>query len=844
MHATDKPARGPMRDERDEAEGGAMRAATDDDLAIVLMPLSRPELGEIRIDGSAFAIGRTEPPFASYGDDVLTMLSRRHARIFRANGAVHLADLGSRNGTTLNRAAVGQAPCPLHDGDEIGFGGVLSYRVQITPRAGSSRRDTGLVLTLTPESGDSGLEPIVITRFPYLLGKADAAFACCRDAHGTQLSYLSRRQAHIFQRGGCAYIEDLASTNGTFVDGLRLQESAIPLHDGELVAFGGEHFTYRVGITGGSGAEPAAAAPGVPAAGNRRGVPPFTASDKTTFVAAPTSFLDIFCVEDKPDAPGDGDVPDGPAVPDSTAREPAKRRARGRGMVLLSELATVLAGAESEDGRRSRWRGAALAAAVAGLAAALFLWGAAERELQDALARGEHAKAATLAHAQLAERPHDADLRALATESALKAHLPAWLAKLEARDFDGAQAVLAGLAELAARNADLRPLVGELEWLGQLERLVSSRGGPAAPIRIYADEDSIETLIRRWNDNTGEHQRALARIASHVPQFSAPYGEALTHLRRLQSEATVYLVAIERLKAGIAAELDRDNPEALERLLQEAAQKYPRLGGLDEVRQDLARYLEIRREARTRPSGRLFAALLKARFVTPPFQESFRALAASGQLPPAELVQQYEAATRAWQQGDTDQALAGLQKMAAGPWAEAAARELQRRQAVLARFAALQPSRTGSGDAEQLLAFRAALDPEEDVHFVRITEADLALQKDQVIARAQELMNRARALWQEYRAQGAIEASQRIETSVSALFRTRARLLSEASRYAQQGTQIHALVNVGAADPWAGIRDEIRAEARQQRSALLELRNVLEPELLATKLALLGGPTE
>ena len=34
--------------------------------------------------------------------------------------------------------------------------------------------------------------------------------------------------------------------------------------------------------------------------------------------------------------------------------------------------------------------------------------------------------------------------------------------------------------------------------------------------------------------------------------------------------------------------------------------------------------------------------------------------------------------------------------------------------------------------------------------------------------------------------------------------------------------------------------DEIRAEVQQQRSALLELRNVLEPDLLKAKLALIG----
>ena len=48
-------------------------------------------------------------------------------------------------------------------------------------------------------------------------------------------------------------------------------------------------------------------------------------------------------------------------------------------------------------------------------------------------------------------------------------------------------------------------------------------------------------------------------------------------------------------------------------------------------------------------------------------------------------------------------------------------------------------------------------------------------------------MNRARALWQEYRNDGAIEAAQRIETTISSTFRARARLLSDASRTGATG---------------------------------------------------------
>jgi hypothetical protein len=184
--------------------------------------------------------------------------------------------------------------------------------------------------------------------------------------------------------------------------------------------------------------------------------------------------------------------------------------------------------------------------------------------------------------------------------------------------------------------------------------------------------------------------------------------------------------------------------------------------------------------------------------------------------------------------------LAALRQMATGPWAAAVLRELERRQAVITQFAALQQSRAASGYAEQLLAFRLALDPEEDVHFARATQADLDQQKDKVLARAQDAMNRARLLWQDYRNQGAIEASQRSETAISDPFRARARLLSDASSAAQQATQMYAQLGAAAPEELAAIHGEIKTEAQQQRSALRELRNVLAPELLKSKLALLG----
>lgn len=821
-----------------ETKVAALPATPHLELDVLLEPLSRPELAAIRISDGVFAVGRNEQPFASYDPEIQVMLSRRHARLFIEGGAVYLADLESRNGTTVNRAAVHHKPVRLADGDEIGFGGVLSYRVRIASRAAAARAQ-GYTLTLTPAAEGSGLEPLVIARFPFLVSKTDAAFARYRAVYPKQLDFLSRRQAHIFLKGGAAHIEDLASANGTFLDGERLQEHAVPLQEGMLLAFAGDHFVYRVGIQKAADAEASAEARSAALVATPAALPMANAG-KTTFVAAPDSFLEIFCADAEAPEKAEADSAAPAAAVAASTPEPApKASGRGRMAAMVAELLEVAVGGERARLRRTLWMVAALVAGLGLAAFALSWWVRSERELKDLIERGEYAQAAAKADQALQRKPDDGELKALATEAALKAKVPAWLARLAARDFDGARAVLAELGGLAKRNPELVPLVSELEWLGQLEQLVKSRG-PDAPIRIYADEDRIAAVIERWNRETREHQRSLGRIASFVPEFNAPYAEALTHLRKLQSDATVYLAAIDRLKASLSAEVARDRAEDLMPVLKDAADKYPGLGGLDVVRDDLARYIEIRREARTRQSGRLLALMLKANVVTPPLRDSLRAMTVSGQLPPADVMRSYDATVKAWKEGQTAQALSGLQAMATGPWAEAAAAELKRKQAVLAQHAALQQARAGNAYADTLIAFRESLDADEDTFFLRATQTELEQNRDKVAARADGLMGRARASWQDYRRNGGISAAQRIETTVSAAFRAQARLLADARQNAQRAGQLQALLGAGAADPSAAVRDEIQAEAQTQRTALQDLRNVLDPQLVKDKLALLG----
>jgi hypothetical protein len=621
------------------------------------------------------------------------------------------------------------------------------------------------------------------------------------------------------------------------VGGKRLAEHAVALEGGAVVGFGGNHFLYEVKLERSADEatlirqDAVAHAPAVDASNPER----------TTFVTAPASFLDIFCVDQPAQPPAPVDDEQASGAPAEAGPAPDVQRKRSRLALLVSELATVFAGSERAAVHGlARW-GAAVAAVLGIFAVTLYLWDASEREVRDLFARGEYAQAAAAADAYLGRNPDSVEIRALGTEALLKGHVPKWLSLLEAGDFERARAALAAAKRVGANNADAQSLVSELEWLAELQAFVVARGGVDAPVRIFADEEKMRLLVKRWNDDTPRHQRALATVAVYVPEFRDAYAEALSRLRKLQNDDSVYLAAIERLKAVIAAELERGSAAALEAVFRDYAEKYPRLGGLDELRGDLRRYLEIEAESGTRRLGRPIALLTGARFATPPFQARFRALAASDRFPPAEVVRQYGAVSEAWRQGDAKQAFAGLQKMLTGPWGDPAAKELAHKRAIVESHAALQRARGTAGYEERLAAFYGSLDPYEDAFFVRATEGEVGLYRNEALARARGSLERAEVLWRQYRENGAIDGRQRLKEVVSNEFRHQAQSLAEAQEAAQRGVQVYAQFKAVPPAPLAKVQEEIAAEAELQRKALLELRHVLEPALLKAKLTLLGG---
>lgn len=805
-------------------------------MQVILKSLSHPELGDIVIAEQLFPIGRSEAPFSSYDQQVVAHLSRRHARIFMEGQGIYVADLGSRNGTRLNDKSVQFKPVRLLAGDRLTLANQLDYEVAIEP--GSDDADSAaissLALNLQPAEADSGLEPIAINRFPYLIGKADPAFSGAAVTGPDRRDYLSRRHAHIYARGDGLYVEDLGSTNGTCLNGERLDEHARPLADGDLLLFGGSYFSYRVMLRSPANELVDGDAPEAPVSERE---------SHTIMVSSADSFLDIFCVE--PEEVCESEDEDGgeSAAVESSDNAPGAGPARPGPLHRIKTFGSELRAAFGDDkpgGSRWRWIAVCGLALAGVIALGLYYNGKPRRDVEALLAEERFLEAARLSTAQLSAQPEDEALEELATEATVRYMVSTWLEYSGTGDFSGAQASLSEVRPLTSGNPAADSLLDMLAWVTRLQQFIAERGGVLAPIRIYQDEEQITELVDWWNLDPEEHRSHMARLLAYVPEFKVIHTEVFSQLRTLRNEQSVYLGAIDKLDAIVERHLALDQPAELAQEIDSFVRQYPRLGGAERLQSDLDYYLQVHEALRRDDQLRAAMLLDEAEFSTPPFVQHAQRLQTT-LLPSGKVARRYSEASAAWRDGELAVALGILEALAAEPAGELAAGELQRKRNIIDDYARLQQYRDDPDYGERVLGFYRHLDPAEDIHFTQALEQEFQRHSTAARAQADLAWQQAASNWGDYREDGGIRGLLRLEEDVSARFDRQAGLLSEAYNKAGYASQVYDLLGLDSPAEYVELSQQITAEMALQRRSLEQLSMVLSPEILNMKLRLLAS---
>ena len=173
-------------------------------------------------------IGRDETADVPlFGDN---SVQRQHARITRSDAGVRITAAQPGGSVTVNSQPVADAA--LANGDIIGigkhrlrFGARRAMRVVGTPPEAPQVRPTG-VTVLQVTSGPHSGAAFPLSSPSVLIGRgADCGIALPSD------SLVSRRHAAVVWDGACWKIQDCGSTNGVFVNGLRVSAQAIGVGD-------------------------------------------------------------------------------------------------------------------------------------------------------------------------------------------------------------------------------------------------------------------------------------------------------------------------------------------------------------------------------------------------------------------------------------------------------------------------------------------------------------------------------------------------------------------------------------------------------------------------------------
>jgi len=220
--------------------------------AVLLVTKDKKQVVKVAVTGNLFVIGRA-PDCGLPLDESLA--SRQHAEIVFERGTYSIRDRGSRNGTLVNGEKIA-GNRELKDGDEIEIGGTkLKFiwdksreddeddedKTRVASIADLAKKAPGQQVVVKKEKGNFQVKLRVIDgplqggvfrdwESPLTIGRGlENNVVLLDDA-------VSTSQAQIVQEGDAYYIVDLKSSNGTFLDGIKVQKTQ--LSNGQKIRIG------------------------------------------------------------------------------------------------------------------------------------------------------------------------------------------------------------------------------------------------------------------------------------------------------------------------------------------------------------------------------------------------------------------------------------------------------------------------------------------------------------------------------------------------------------------------------------------------------------------------------
>ena len=200
---------------------------------------------QFSFDHGSYLIGRLEEC-----DIVLpsSSVSRQHARIYVENDRCYIEDLGSANGVIVDGQRVVNTR-DLGTASQIRIGDY--YLFLEFQGADQGRKSVLNTLFISDDSEHHKLvrvndnfagEEFTLSEVENTIGRTDDNFILLSDPS------ISRRHAKIIRDGGNYTLVDLVSSNGTMLNGTRVENSK-RLEEGDLVQFGDVQFVFTSGDT-------------------------------------------------------------------------------------------------------------------------------------------------------------------------------------------------------------------------------------------------------------------------------------------------------------------------------------------------------------------------------------------------------------------------------------------------------------------------------------------------------------------------------------------------------------------------------------------------------------------